>query len=73
MKDVEWLISVGDLIKVMTYSIDAYGKVSYGIVIAKEDENQLFLFPSVDVFMFDSQKITTFAAGHVEVISGKYL
>jgi len=73
MKDVEWLISVGDLIKVMTYSIDAYGKVSYGIVIAKEDENQLFLFPSVDVFMFDSQKITTFPAGGVEVISGKYL
>jgi len=73
MKDVEWLISIGDLIKVMTYSVDNYGKVSYGIVIAKEDENQLFLFPSVDVYMFGTQKITTYPAGRVEVISGKYL
>jgi len=73
VKDVEWLISIGDLIKVVTYSVDNYGKVSYGIVIAKEDENQLFLFPSVDVYMFESQKVTTFPAGRVEVISGKYL
>jgi hypothetical protein len=73
VKDIEWLISIGDLIKVVTYSVDNYGKVSYGIVIAKEEENQLFLFPSVDVYMFGSQKITTFPAGRVEVISGKYL
>jgi len=73
VKDIEWLISIGDLIKVVTYSVDNYGKVSYGVVIAKEEENQLFLFPSVDVYMFGSQKITTFPAGRVEVISGKYL
>ena len=73
VKDIEWLISIGDLIKVVTYSVDNYGKVSYGIVIAKEEENQLFLFPSVDVYMFGSQKIPTFPAGRVEVISGKYL
>ena len=73
MKDVEWLISIGDLIKVITYSVDDYGKVSYGIVVAKTDEDQMFLFPSVDVYMFGSKKITTYAAGRVEVISGKYL
>lgn len=70
---IEWKISIGDLIKVITYSIDNYGEVSYGIVINKEDENQLFLFPSVDVYMFGTQRITTFPAGRVEVISGKYL
>ena len=73
MKDVEWLISIGDLIKVITYSVDDYGKVSYWIVVAKTDEDQMFLFPSVDVYMFGSKKITTYAAGRVEVISGKYL
>ena len=73
ISDIEWLIAVGDLIKVTTYTIDAYGKVSYGIVVAKEEENQLFLFPSVDVFMFGAQCVETFPAGRVEVISGKYL
>jgi len=73
ISDIKWLIAVGDLIRVTTYSINAYGKVSYGIVVAKEEENQLFLFPSVNVFMFGSRIVETFPAGRVEVISGKYL
>jgi hypothetical protein len=66
---IEWRIKVGDIVKIMRYNYDAYSVPAYGVVVTKEETNQIYMFPSVEVFLFESKQIETFPAGSVEVIS----
>jgi hypothetical protein len=62
-------IKIGDIVKFFRYDYDAYAKLTYGIVINKGPTTQIFLFPSVDVFIFSTHQIETIAVNAVEVIS----
>ncbi len=67
--EVKWDIHIGDIVKIITYDLEAYNKVAYGVVLKHEETNQIYMFPSVDVLMFDTNQVRTCPAGTVEVIS----
>jgi len=39
------------------------------VVIKKEETNQIYMFPAVEVFLFDTKERKFFPAGTVEVVS----
>ncbi len=53
----------------MRYDYNAYSVPAYGMVVSREETNQIYMFPAVEVFLFDSQQIEIFPASTVEVIS----
>jgi len=53
----------------MRYDADAFGHPAYGIVIKKEMTNQIYMFPAVEVLLFDSKEAKIYPAGTVEIIS----
>ena len=67
--DVKWNIKVGDIVKITKFDPGSFAFPAYGIVVKKEETNQIYMFPAVTVFLFDSQQIEIFPAGTVEVIS----
>jgi|TARA_R110002051_G_C8697975_1_gene493942 hypothetical protein len=67
--DVKWNIKIGDIVKIMRYDADAYGTPAYGTVIKKEETNQIYMFPAVEVLLFDTKEKKVFPAGLVEVVS----
>ena len=67
--DVKWKIKIGDIVKIMRYDVDAYGTPAYGMVIKKEKTNQIYMFPAVEILLFDTKEKKVFPAGTVEVIS----
>jgi len=67
--DIKWKIKIGDIVKIIRYSTDAYGTPAYGVVIKKEETNQIYMFPAVEVFLFDTKERKFFPAGTVEVVS----
>ena len=66
--EVKWDISVGDIVKIIKYDYDAYNVPVYGMVL-KQETNQIYMFPSVEVLLFDTNEIRVCPAGTVEVIS----
>tara|TARA_R100001594_G_scaffold80518_1_gene115030 strand:- start:164 stop:400 length:237 start_codon:yes stop_codon:yes gene_type:complete len=67
--EVKWDISVGDIVKIIKYDYDAYNVPVYGMVLKREETNQIYMFPSVEVLLFDTNEIRVCPAGTVEVIS----
>jgi hypothetical protein len=67
--EIKWNIKIGDIVKIMRYDVDAYGCPAYGLVIKKEMTNQIYMFPAVEVLLFDTKERKLFPAGTVEVIS----
>ena len=67
--EIKWKIKIGDIVKIMRYDVDAYSVPTYGIVVKKEENNQIYMFPSVEVLVFDTNRREVFPAGAVEVIS----
>jgi hypothetical protein len=67
--NIEWRIKIGDIVKIMRYDYNAYSVPAYGLVVSKEETNQIYMFPAVEIFLFDSQQTEIFPAGQVEVIS----
>ncbi len=67
--EVKWKIKVGDIVKIMRYDYNAYSVPAYGVVVKKEENNQIYMFPAVQVLMFDTNQVCTCAAGTVEIIS----
>ena len=72
MPSVFWSIKRGDLVKVKFHHIQWDGKseeIMYGIVIDQPIENQISLFPEVSVYVFKINKVRTFTAGSLEIVS----
>jgi hypothetical protein len=67
--EIKWEIKIGDIVKIMKYDVDAYGIPAYGMVIKKEETNQIYMFPAVEVLLFDTEERKVFPAGAVEIIS----
>jgi hypothetical protein len=62
-------IKIGDIVKIMRYDYNAYSVPVYGMVIGKQDTSQIYMFPAVEVFLFETQKIQICPIGTIEVIS----
>jgi len=62
-------VKVGDIVKIMRYDYNAYNVPAYGVVLEREETNQIYMFPAVQVLMFDTNQVCTCPAGTVEVIS----
>ena len=67
--EVKWDVEVGDLVKIIKYDYDAYSVAAYGVVVKREKTNQIYMFPAVEVLMFDTNEVRVCPAGTVEVIS----
>jgi hypothetical protein len=67
--EIKWEIKVGDIVKIMRYDYNAYSVPAYGIVVKKEETNQIYMFPAVQVLMFDTNQVCTCPAGTVEIVS----
>jgi hypothetical protein len=67
--EIKWEIKIGDIVKIMRYDYNAYSVPAYGIVVKKEENNQIYMFPAVEVLVFDTNMREVFPAGTVEVIS----
>ena len=67
--EIKWDIKIGDVVRIVRYNYHAYGIPAYGIVVKKEMTNQIYMFPSVDVFIFNTKQTETFPAGSVELVS----
>lgn len=67
--EIKWDVNVGDIVKLMRYDYDAYSRPAYGIVLEREETNQIYMFPAVQVLMFDTNQVCTCPAGTVEVVS----
>jgi len=67
--EIKWDIKIGDIVKIMRYDYNAYSVPTYGIVVMKEETNQIYMFPAVSVLVFDTKKIEVFPAGTVEIVS----
>ena len=66
---IEWRIKVGDIVKITKFDPGSFAFPAYGIVVKREETNQIYMFPAVEVFLFESQQTEIFPAGTVEVIS----
>ncbi len=67
--EIKWNVSVGDIVKITKYDYDAYGTSVYGVVLKREETNQIFMFPAVEVLFFKTREVQWCAAGTVEVLS----
>jgi hypothetical protein len=67
--EIKWEIKIGDIVKIMRYNYDAYSVPAYGIVVKKEENNQIYMFPAVEVLVVDTKQTEVFPAGQVEIIS----
>jgi hypothetical protein len=67
--EIKWEIKVGDIVKIMRYDCNAYSVPTYGIVVKREESNQIYMFPAVEVLVFDTKQTEVFPAGTVEIVS----
>ena len=68
---IRWDVFEGDLVKVKKYSLD--GKLYYesGIVISEKIQDQILLFPYVNVYIFKSSIVERHLPNTIEIISPK--
>ena len=53
----------------MRYDIEKYSIPAYGIVVTKEETNQIYMFPVVEILLFGEKTTMIAALGTVEIIS----
>ena len=69
---IHWEVSPGDLVRVANtqyaYSPDNI-EYLYGIVVQGVKNDQITLFPEVEVFLFKLNTTRSFTAGTIEIVS----
>ena len=68
-ENVEWTIRRGDFVRICR--LNSLGKVSgsYGIVVGQKRMHQQWMFPCIEVYNMDTNRIETQIAGALEIIS----
>jgi hypothetical protein len=69
--DIIWDIFEGDLVKVKKYDIDGELYYESGIVVSEKIDDQILLFPYVNIYIFKSSTIERHLPNTVEIISSK--
>jgi|TARA_R110000824_G_scaffold98567_1_gene235122 hypothetical protein len=68
---IVWDIFEGDLVKVKKYNLNGELYYESGIVISDKIDDQLLLFPYVNIYVFKSAIVERHLPNTVEIISPK--
>jgi len=71
--NIIWDIFEGDLVKVKRYTIDGELYYEPGIVVSDKINDQILMFPYVNVYVFKSGIVERHLPNTVEIISPKTL
>jgi len=66
---IVWDIELGSLVKIKNYDYTGRIYYHYGIVVGKKEICQIEMFPSVDVYTFETQIISKKAPNALQVLS----
>ena len=69
--EIIWDIFEGDLVKVKKYALDGELYYESGIVISDKMDDQILMFPYVNVYVFKSAIVERHLPNTVEIISSK--
>ncbi len=69
--NIIWDIFEGDLVKVKKYNIDGELFYESGIVVSDKINDQILLFPYVNIYVFKSGIVERHLPNTVEIISPK--
>ena len=69
--NIRWDIFEGDLVKVKKYDLDGELYYQSGIVVSDKINDQILLFPYVNVYVFKSGIVERHLPNTVEIISSK--
>lgn len=69
--DIRWDIFEGDLVKVKKYNLKGELYYESGIVVSEKIDDQILMFPYVNVYVFKSSIIERHLPNTVEIISPK--
>ena len=67
--NIVWKIKRGDFVRIC--KLNSLGKVnrSYGIVVGQKRMDQQWMFPCIEVYNMDTNRIETQIAGALEIVS----
>jgi hypothetical protein len=71
--EIIWDIFEGDLVKVKKYALDGELYYESGIVISDKMDDQILMFPYVNVYVFKSAIVERHLPNTVEIIYSKRL
>ena len=66
-----WDIFEGDLVKVKKYDIDGELFYESGVVVSNKMNDQILMFPYVNIYVFKSGIVERHLSNTVEIISSK--
>ena len=69
--EIIWDIFEGDLVKVKKYALDGELYYESGIVISDKMDDQILMFPYVNIYVFKSATVERHLPNTVEIISSK--
>ena len=69
--DIIWDIFEGDLVKVKKYALDGELYYESGIVVSDKMDDQILMFPYVNIYVFKSGIVERHLPNTVEIISSK--
>ena len=71
INDIIWDIFEGDLVKVKKYNLDGDLYYESGIVVSDKINDQILMFPYVNIYVFKSGIVERHLPNTVEIISSK--
>ena len=69
--EIRWDIFEGDLVKVKKYNLDGNLYYESGIVVSDKINDQILMFPYVNIYVFKSGIVERHLPNTVEIISSK--
>jgi hypothetical protein len=69
--EIRWDIFEGDLVKVKKYALDGELYYESGIVVSDKMDDQILMFPYVNIYVFKSGIVERHLPNTVEIISSK--
>jgi hypothetical protein len=69
--NIRWDIFEGDLVKVKKYNLDGELYYESGIVVSEKIDDQILMFPYINIYVFKSSIIERHLPNTVEIISPK--
>jgi len=69
--EIRWDIFEGDLVKVKKYALDGELYYESGIVISDKMDDQILMFPYINIYVFKSAIVERHLPNTVEIISSK--
>ena len=69
--DIIWDIFEGDLVKVKKYNLNGELYYESGVVVSDKINDQILLFPYVNIYVFKSGIVERHLPNTVEIISSK--